>query len=407
MIKNYFLTAIRNLKKNKIFSLINILGLALGLACSLMIMLWVQDEKSIDAFYPNKDRLYIIYERQYFDGKVDAGYYTPGILAAEMKRVLPEVQYAVNFNSDETAAFQVGDKIVKEKGGYASPDFFNVFGYPLLKGEAATAVSSPESIAISRKMANHFFGSPEAAFGKTIRFQNKKDFKITAVFDDINQKSSYKFLDFIVNWSYYQDENTWTKEWGNNSPATAILLKPGTDPKKLGIRIRKFLDGYNKEMSKAFYIELGMQRFDETYLRSNFKNGEFSGGRGEYVRLFLMIAVFILIIACINFMNLTTARASKRAREIGMRKVVGALKGSLRRQFLGEAILLATISTGMALLIVILALPTFNELTQKQISLPVTTLLFWIELAGLIFITGIFAGSYPALFLPHSIRSKS
>ena len=208
MIRNYFLTAIRNLRKNKVFSLINILGLALGLACSLLIMLWVQDEKSIDAFYPNKDRLYVVYERQYFDGKIDAGYYTPGILAAEMKRVLPEVEYATNFITDETSAFQSADKIVKEKGGYASPDFFQVFGYPLLKGDPSTAVNSPESIAISRKMAGHFFGSPAAAFGKTIRFQNKKDFKITAVFEDINPQSTYHFLDFIINWTYYQDENT-------------------------------------------------------------------------------------------------------------------------------------------------------------------------------------------------------
>jgi putative ABC transport system permease protein len=399
MLKNYLLVALRNLKRNKVFSFINIAGLALGMACSLLIILWVQDERNMDSFHANTSRLYNIYERQYYDGRIEAGYYTPGMLAQEMKKKIPGIDAAVDYTAySDKLTFQVGDKIIKEEGSYASEDFFSMFSFSLLQGKPATALNDPSAFAISRKMANHFFGSPEAAMGKTIRCENKKDFKVTAVFEDVPQNSTFKF-DFVANWFYFLDQNSWAKEWGNNGPATAILLRPDANPANISARSRKFLDDYNKEQDKSFHVELGMQRFDELYLHSNFKNGEISGGRIEYVNLFSIIAIFIMLIACINFMNLTTARSVKRAKEIGIRKVIGAVRTVLMRQFIGEAVLLAFFATVIALLLAALMLPGFNSLTGKQIVFPFSNIFFWIELLALTIVTGIISGSYPALFL--------
>ena len=399
MLKNYLLVALRNLRRNKIFSFINILGLALGIACSLLIMLWIQDERNMDSFHANKSRLYNIYENQFYDGKIQSGYYTPGLLAQEMKKKIPEIEKSVDYSMyPDKLTFQAGDKIIKEEGSYADMDFFSMFSFQLLLGKPGNVLNDPSSITISRKMAGHFFGSPEAAIGKTIRCENKKNFKITGVFENTPQHSILKF-DFIANWYYFLDENSWAKEWGNNGPASAILLRSDAKPAIVSNKIRKFLNNYNKEQDKSFRIELGMQRFDEMYLHSNFKNGKISGGRIEYVKLFSIIAVFIMLIACINFMNLTTARSVKRAKEIGIRKVVGAVRAVLMRQFIGEAILLSFIATIIALSLAALMLPAFNSLTNKHIVFPFSNIIFWVELLALTIVTGLISGSYPALFL--------
>jgi putative ABC transport system permease protein len=381
-----------------VFSFINITGLALGIACSLLIILWVQDEKSMDSFHANNSRLYNIYERQYYDGRIEAGYYTPGQLGYELKKKIPEVEHAVDIDLEEKNTFQVGDKILKEDGTFASEDFFTMFSFPLLQGKAQTALADISSIAISKKMALQFFSSVDDAMGKTIRYENKKDFKVTAIYDNIPQNSSIKG-DFVLNWFQYLEENSWAKEWGNNGPATTIMLRADAKPDAVRNKIRKFLDDYNKEQDKTFHIELGMQRFDQQYLHSDFKNGEIVGGRIEYVKIFSMIALFIMVIACINFMNLTTARSIKRAKEIGVRKVVGAMRGVLIRQFIGEALLLAFFATFIALIIASLLLPMFNSLTSKEISFPFFSPVFWVEIIGLTILTGIVSGSYPALFL--------
>jgi len=399
MIKNYLLVAIRNLRKNKVFSLINILGLALGMACSLLILLWVNDERKMDKFNKNTEQLYSVYERQYYDNKIEAFHSTPGIMADEMKRVLPEVQYASGFAWESLATFQVGDKILKETGNHAGADFFKMFSYELLEGNATNALNSPVDITISRKMANDFFGSPHAAIGKTIRYANQKDFTVTAVFENLPGNASEKF-DYLVNWQSFLNEQSWAKDWGNNGPHTFIMLRAGTNPVAFEKKIVRFLDKYNKEQDKSFRIELGIQRFDDMYLHSHFSTiGKLEGGRIEYVKLFSLVAIFILLIACINFMNLTTARSAKRAKEIGIRKVVGAFRFALVRQFIGEAILLAFISIFIASAMVFLILPAFNGLTNKQISFPFSNADFWPSILGLTLITGCISGSYPALFL--------
>ncbi len=398
MIKNYFLVAVRNLWKNKAFSLINILGLALGIACSILILLWVQDERSVDAFHKNGAQLYSIYERQYYDGKIDAGHSTPGVMADEVKRVFPEVQYTSGFTWNEQNTFQAGDKINKENGNYAGADFFKMFSYPLLQGSPQTALSSIVSIAISRKMAEDFFSDPQSAIGKTIRFNNIKDFKVTAVFENLPENTFEKF-DYIINWDAFLEFNSWAKDWGNNGPYTYIMFREDAKPELFRSKIKHFLDNYNKEQVEGLRIECDLQRFDEMYLHSNFKNGVLTGGRIEYVNLFSIVAIFILLIACINFMNLTTARSVKRAKEIGIRKVAGAVKPALMRQFIGEAMLITFFAAIIALLLVTISLPVFNNLTGKEIKMPFKDFTFWISLSGLALITGFVSGIYPALFL--------
>jgi len=398
MIKNFFKVAIRGLWKQKGYSFLNIFGLAMGMTCSLLILLWIRDEKSVDNFHANGDRLYSVYENQYYDGKISSGFYTPGVMPDEMKKVLPEVEMAAGFTGMGFNTFQVGDKIMKQNGDAAGADFFRMFSYPLLEGSPATALASPASMAISRKMAVAFFGSPHAAIGKAIRFDNRKELTVMAVFEDLPGIASDKF-DYLFNWWAWLDDNNWAKDWGNNGPNTLLLLRKDANAALVTRKITHFLDKYNKEQSKAFRIELGMERFGDVYLHSNIVNGQIEGGRIEYVRLFSIVAIFILCIACINFMNLTTARSVKRAKEIGIRKVVGAVRPALIRQFMGEAVLLAFFSVLLALGMVLLVLPGFNQLTGKEIAFPFSSSSFWLSLAGLTLVTGIFSGSYPALFL--------
>ncbi|HEX5026379.1 MAG TPA: ABC transporter permease [Agriterribacter sp.] len=402
MWKNYIVVTLRNLKKNKTFSFINILGLALGMACSLLILLWVQDEKSVDNFHKNGKQLYILYERQYIDNTINAGFYTPGVLANEMKRTIPEILCASNVSwlkdNADRLTFQHGNKILKFDGCYADSDYFKMVSYPLLKGEAVSSLNTPVSICLSEKMAKAFFGSAEAAMGKILRYENRKDLTVTGVFEDLPGNVSAKF-DFMMNWSCFLNDNNWAREWGNNGPNTLIMLRPDANPEMVRKRIKKFLDNYNKEQSASFRIELDMQRFGDSYLHSNFNNGEIVGGRIEYVRLFSIVAVFILLIACINFMNLTTARSAKRAKEIGVRKVAGAIRPVLMRQFLGEALIITSISALLSLAIVAVLLPFFNQLTQKNIILPYSSVYSWISILALTCITGLASGSYPAVFL--------
>jgi putative ABC transport system permease protein len=398
MLMNYFRVAWRSLIANKTFSSINISGLSLGIACSLLIFLWVNDEISVDKFHAHSDRLFLMYENESIDGKMVSGYWTPGLLAQELKKKIPEVQYATDMYSHEGTNFEAGDKRLKEDGMDADSDFFKMFSYPLLQGDPATALNTPATIAISDKMAASFFGSPREAIGKTIRWENSRNFTVTAVFAEPPAGSSAQF-DYVINWSAELDANPWLKEWDNNSPNTAILLRPDADPKKVSAKLDHFLDQYNHSFTSTFRLDLAMQPYGDTWLHDKFTNGKPSGGRIEYVRLFSLIAVFILLIACINFMNLTTARAGRRAKEIGIRKVAGAFRGPLVRQFLIEAVLITAIAAGIALLIVTAILPQFNQLTGKQIVMPWSSSINWGGLAGLVLVTGTLAGSYPAFFL--------
>ena len=401
MIRNYFKTAWRNLLRNKAFSIINISGLALGLTSSLLIMLWIQDEKAVDGFHKNSRQLYQVYERWYRDGGVDAGYSTQGLLAAELKRVIPEIQYAAGLEiaaaPGASNTFEAGDKVIKQKGYFAGADFFTMFSYPLLKGNAAATLSEPGAIAISRKMAEAFFDSPENAYGKTILFDNKESLKITAVFDDVPANASRQF-DFLRTWNDFVQQNQWVNNWGNTDPVSFVQLRAGADPTATAAKIKDFIYRY-RQKAEGTTVELGLQSYADVYLNSVFKNGYPDGGRMEYVHLFTIVAIFVLLIACINFMNLATAQAAKRAKEVGLRKVVGAQRSSLIKQFMGEAVMLTLIAILIALACAAVLMPAFNALSGKQLSLPVSQPLFWAAIAALVILTGVTAGSYPALFL--------
>ena len=398
MIKNYLKIAWRNLNRNKAFSAINIFGLAFGMACALLIMLWVTDEKSVDHFHKNGKQIYQVYERYYFDGKVEANYPTQVLLAEELKRVVPEIKYASGLEWNTNNTFEAGEKINKMDGCFAGEEFFSIFSYPLIYGTPQSALNTIDGIAISRKMAEHFFGTLDKAIGKTIRFENWTDLKITAIFENLPVKSTQQF-DFLRSWLAFKKENSdWINNWGNTDPQTFIQLHESADPKVVEAKIKDFVYNYT-EKAKGFKVELALQPFTEKYLHSTFKNGQIVGGRIEYVRMFSIIAIFILLIACINFMNLATARSAKRAKEVGIRKVIGAARFTLMGQFIGEAMLLTFISLVVSVLMVILLLPAFNSLTGKQMSLPLNETFFWIRLVVLFLLVSFIAGSYPSLFL--------
>jgi putative ABC transport system permease protein len=398
MLQNYLKIAWRNLWRNKFFSAINIAGLALGIAFSLLILLWVQSETGVDAYHTNSGRLYHVYEREYYDHKIDGNYDTPPLLAVELKRQIPEVEYVTTLQEgNETNTFRAGNKILKAEGTAARPDLFKMFSYPLLQGTPQSALNSPSGLAISRKMAALFFGDPQAAMGKTIRFNNARDFIITAVFEDLPDNASRRF-DYLMSWDGFVKDRPYMKQWGLSGPQTYIQLRKDANPALVERKITHFLDKFKKQ-DNTYHVEYGLQKFSESYLHGSFVNGKVAGGRIEYVHLFSLIAVFILLIACINFMNLTTASSIKRAREIGVRKVAGAVRSVLIVQFIGEAMLLTVIAVSFSLLLVDMLLPLFNSVTQKHITLPFSRFNFWLQLAVLTLVTGLVSGSYPALFL--------
>jgi putative ABC transport system permease protein len=398
MLKNYFKIALRNLWRNKSFSAINISGLALGLTCSILIFLWVKDERSVDAFHKNQDRTYIVTSQEYLDNEINGSYDTPGMLGEELKKVMPEVEFACNYSNTEDYTFSAGDKINKQSGNFAGKDFFKIFSYKLLQGTSETALSGPESIAISKQMALTFFGSPEAAINQTVRFDNYKDLKVSAVFDDLPRKSSEQF-DFLISWEHFLEREPWVKDWHNCGPTTFLQLKEGASRRNVESRLKRFIAAYDKEFSQLDRLELGLQLYGEKYLHSNFKNGYISGGRIEYVRLFTLIAFLIVLIACINFMNLSTARSVKRAKEIGVRKVIGAVRPALMAQFLCEALVFALLAALLSIVLIVILLPVFNGLTGKEIVIPFNDPVFLVSLLLLTVITGCIAGSYPALLL--------
>jgi len=395
MIKNHIKIAWRNIIKHKVNALINIVGLSVGLACTLMIMLWIQDERSVDDFHANGKHLYQVYERQTNQGKVDASYLTQGLLASELKKNIPDIKYAAGMDQIFPRTFEVNKKVIKQDGTYAGADFFRMFSYKLLQGNIEHALSGPKDIAISRKMAEIFFGSAEKAMGKTLRYENNENLQVTAVFENVPTNSSQQF-DFLRSWTAFVTDNaSWANNWKSASPATFVQLNENADPDKVNSKIKNFIRRYTPEAN----TQLVLQPFTERYLNANFKNGEIDGGRIEYVRLFGVVAAFILLIACINFINLATARSTKRAKEVGVRKVIGAGKSTLIAQFLAEAMLLTLIAVGFAIALMVVFLPAFNALTAKQLAIPFLSAGFWLILSGIFVTTTLVAGCYPAFFM--------
>ena len=398
MLRNYLKIALRNLVRNKTFSAINILGLALGMASSLLILLWVRDEWSIGNQYEHAHRLYRIMENEIADGRIVTDEDTPGILADELKKQFPEIVYAAGISSEGNNVLSSGTNVLRQTGCFVGADWFQLYSIPILAGNAKTALTAPNNLAISRKTAEAFFGDPQLALGKSLRFDNYIDLQVTAVFENLPYNSTDKY-DCLLNWNFYLKREPWLNVWENGGPGTRFQLRPDADPARVNAKLKSFLKGRNKDINATFNIELFLQPETEAYLYSNFKNGHRDGGRIEYVRLFVLVAAFLLLIAGINFMNLATARSVRRAREVGVRKAVGAERLSLIGQFMGEAFLLTSLALSVAIVLVEVALPLFNQLTDKQLVLPFTQWDFWLFLFSLFIVTGVLSGSYPALFL--------
>ncbi len=416
MIKHYFTVAFRNVVRQKSFSAINIIGLALGMTCCLFIFLWVQDEKAVDNFHTNGKKLYVLYQTTTSGGKVNGTYSTPytllyqslnfkkreeaaAVSINEIKPTIPEVEkmtsYATGYELPwgHTETFQVGEKKQKFDGSRASKDFFNMLSYKLIAGDANAALQDISSIAISRKMAEFFFNSPQDAIGKSIRYENRLDFIVNAVFENVTAQSSLTF-DFLINW----DSQMKRLEWASPYVLTVLQLDESVNVVQVEDKLNQFVQS-RMDKNDPEKITVGLIPYGDRYLYSSFENGKPVEGRMIYVRIFTGVAIFILIIACINFMNLATARSVKRAKEVGVRKVVGSSRFSLVYQFFGESILFSFFALLISVIITQILLTPFNSLTGKEIASPVSLPSYWIILISLAVITGIVAGSYPALYL--------
>ncbi len=394
MLKNYIKIAFRNLFRNKSFSLINIGGLAIGMASAILILLWVQNEISYDRFHKKNSRLYEVWENNIYDGALQTGLSTQQLLGPALKNDYPEIENTARIGWNGSTLFGFGDKNIKATGTWADPSFLTMFSFPLLKGNATTALNDPYSLVITEKMARKLFGV-EDPIGKIVRFDNSDNFKVTGLLKDLPNNTDFDF-EFLNSSAFLESKKYMDSDWTDVSIRTFVLLKSNTKPADVNPKIKNIVLKYSGGRAKdeAFLYPVSQLR-----LYSKFVDGKPNGGRVDTVRLFTLIALFILLIACINFMNLSTARSEKRAKEVGIRKVAGALKKSLVAQFLIESIIISAIAGILALIIVQLSLPSFNQLTQKQLFIDYTNFYFWLISIGFILFTGSLAGSYPAFFL--------
>ena len=395
MFRNYLSVAIRNLFRNKLFSFVNILGLACGMGSALLIFLWINDELRVNRFHERLDRIYSVMEnQQYSDGRLFTFSSTPGPMAPFIKEKYPEIEKTSRFTWEVNELFQVGEKAFYEKGRYAEQDFLDMFSFHLAIGDEATALKDKNSIIISRNMAEKFFGKEDPR-GKVLLMNTKNSFTVTGVMEDIPKNSSLQF-EYLIPFQFFWEENkNWLDQWDNNNIRTFVMLRSGTDVDAFG---KKFIHEVKEHVEKT-NVKLFVYPYGETYLRGNFENGKQLGGRIEYVRIFFIVAVFVLIIACINFMNLATAQASKRAKEVGLRKVIGAFPAQLFRQFMGESFLTVIVSAVIAVGMVLIALPGFNELAGKDLGLFLLDARIALIFIVVVIFTSILAGSYPAIFI--------
>jgi predicted permease len=393
MFTNYIKITLRNLWKNKGYSFLNIAGLAIGIACAALIFLWVEDELDYNHYFSNRDNLYKVKDHQTYDGTTFTFDATPGPLAAGMKAEIPGIKNTARTTWGSKELFTLHDKAIYEQGMYADSPFLSMFQLQFIKGNAANAFSQLHSLVISEAMANRFFETTDV-IGKTLKVNNNQNFVISGVIKDLPKNVSFRF-DWLAPFTINEDKNTWLKDWGNNGILTYAELEPNASINA----INKKMDGYIQSKQEGAAAKTFIYPMNRWRLYDSFDNGKENEGRIKYVKLFSLIAWIILIIACINFMNLATARSEKRAREVGVRKVLGAGKSKLIGQFIGESLMMAALSAIVAIASVYLLLPSFNYLVDKELSFNLFTIK---HLAGLLMITltcGLLAGSYPAFYL--------
>ncbi|MFY8035572.1 MAG: ABC transporter permease, partial [Cyclobacteriaceae bacterium] len=399
MFKNYLKVALRNLTRNSVYSFINIAGLAVGIASSILILLWVADEYAYDQFHANYKNIYKIYQTEEWNGHIGTGNSMPYKLKELLLQKSSNIKSVVMTNWGEGNLLQVGENRLNKYGLSASEDFFKVFSYEMIAGDPATALNEPTKIVITESTAKAFFKDGNA-LNQTIKVDNHDELKVSGIIKDVPEQSFLEF-DYVLPFGYYEKTNSWITNfakdsWDSNSFQMYALLQKGATKEEVDQSIVKIISENNP---KAPTSRLFLHPMSKWRLQSNFDVGKNTGGQIVYVRLFTAIAVFVLIIACINFMNLATARSESRAREVGIRKSIGSRRKELIFQFLGESISITLISFIVAIVLVELALPGYNTLVQKTISISYSDPIVWLVSISLVLVIGILAGSYPAFYL--------
>ncbi|MES2265989.1 MAG: ABC transporter permease [Bacteroidota bacterium] len=395
MLKNYLKIAFRNLARNKVSSFINIGGLAIGMAVSFMLLIYVYNEYSFDKFNENGDRLYQVFKNQPGDAEIQTKWYTPQLLAGVLRKDYPEIANAARINEAKDVTIFYKDKGLKFNTVAVDADILNLFTFDFVHGNKGNALSDPTSIVLMESSAKAIFGNADPV-GQVVKFGNQFPMKVSAVIKD-NPNSSFTFK-VIIPWEAFLSQQPWLKgeNWDNYSYATYVLLKPGASAATVNAKIKNLI---GERFPADKQVKLFIYPFTDLHLRGNFKNGVNVGGSVDYIRLFLFLAIGILLIACINFMNLSTARSERRAREVGIRKAIGARRNSLIAQFMGESLLMAFIALAISMVLIILLMPVFRNLIGISLNIPYSNLWAWLTVLGITAVTGVFAGSYPALFL--------
>ena len=401
MLKNYFLTAWRNLLKTKGYSALNISGLAIGMAVTLLIGLWVYDQYSFDKFLPDYQRLYQV--RRNFDSNGTILNFTSASLklANTLRAEVPEIEGVAESDGTNQRVFLYKDKRLVQPGSATGDQFLTMFRFPMIAGNPATALKETYSIVLTESMATSLFGKDDP-MGKMVRIDNKHDLRVTGILKDIPHNSSFGFK-YLIPFAYMATVNNYQAQgayssYSANGFAIYVSLKPGVSYAKLEPKLRD-IEHTETNNSNAMLSQVVLQPIANQHLYGNYVNGKELGGFLDYVHTFTFIGVLVLLIACINFINLTTARSEKRAREVGVRKAIGSLRSDLIVQFLAESLLLTVCSFLVALLLAQAVLPAFNELTKSQIRIPYDNLVFWGLLLGCIGLTALVAGSRPAFYL--------
>ena len=417
MLKNYFKIALRNIIKNKIYSSINIFGLAIGLAGFMLITILIKNELSYDSFQIKSDRIYRVVEIQNQEniGKLNVAV-TMAPLAHALKDYFPGVESTVNILPSDPLFFKIGEQGFYEKNvSFTDPAIFNIFTIPFIKGDPETALADPFSIVITKSIAKKYFGDKDP-INKTISVSGPFGdaiYKITGLIKDYPE-NSHIYFNILISISSVENSLPWFKDWDSNGLATYVLLKNGAAPAQIESQFPRFIQHYippDKTTGEKSDLQMYLQPVKDIHLFSDdiiYQTYNHNHGSISNVYIFSAIALFILLIACINFMNLATARSSKRIKEIGMRKVLGSKRSSLIYQFIGEALIISFIALTFAMLIVEIILPFFKEIFEGRIIFSYQeNFEFILELIGITTFVGILSGSYPAIFLSRFMPAQS
>ena len=402
MIRNYFKIAWRNLWKHKVYSFINIFGLAMGMAVTVLIGLWVHDELSFNNYFKNKNEIAQVYQSLIYNGENYTFNALPRPLEMELRNNYSDNFKHIVMSSWNTASYLEYENIkISSSGNYMQEGAIDMLDLKILKG-VSNGLKNPNAIMLSASTSKALFGN-DNPIGKTINLNSEHDMQVTAVYQDIPKNNSFNDLNFVAPWKLYANSVEWVKnavdQWSNSSFQMFVQIADNTSMGQVDKAIKLSKMNAAPEDQKAYNPKILLLPMNDWYLRSNFENGVQSGGRIEYVWLFGIVGVFVLLLACINFMNLSTARSEKRAKEVGIRKSIGSNRLQLIRQFLGESLFMVSLAYVLALVLVFVSLNGFNSLASKTIAFPWNNYWFWMLSFGFILFTSLVAGSYPALYL--------